>query len=241
MMPCAEASGRSVREVGGHLWRPAGAVYLLVSLGGLAAGLFPEAILPAHVSVRSLPVLAALASAQAGFILLFGPAIIGRRRDLAVPTYVGMVRLAGAAEILSWVAAGAPFYLAAAWFSDATFPDVARSLMYLAGVAVAAWGLGAWAGAGRFGAAVATLVALSAGLGLPALGYLLAEFANAGPWAGLLWSAGPITAAFSVAARPSGPWLPSPLWAWLLWPTAGVILALGRLLIPRPDAERTTS
>jgi hypothetical protein len=212
-------------------WRPADAAFMVASLVALAAGAFPEMFLPAHVVDRLAcpPALQILLAAQAGLLIMFCPLIIARRaeRRAFLP---GLLTEAG--EFLTLLIAGAPLYLVGAWLSDATALDVIRGVLYLAGVGVAAWGLGLWASAAR--AAILSAVALvgAAALAAPVVYYLVAEVSPAGTRLGWLWSAGPVTCAFSVAAARGQQWHPAPLWAWALWPGVGAALACGRLLLP---------
>ena len=204
---------------------------MVASLAALAAGAFPEMLLPAHVAGRLAcpPALQALLAAQAGMLIMFCPLVIARRaeRRAFLPEL-----LSEAGEFLTLLVAGVPLYLVAAWLSDAAAIDVIRGLLYLSGVGVAAWALGLWAAAGRAAllSAVA-LVGVAAAVGAPVVYYLVAEMSQAGTRLGWLWSAGPVTCAFSVAAR-SRQWHPDPLWAWALWPGVGAALACGRLLLP---------
>ena len=212
-----------------HLWRPRGAVFLAVSVAALAVGAFAELLLPPHrasalICPRALPVLLA---AQAGFLLLLYPLLAAR--DPGGSLGPGRVLAAGAGEHALWLAASVPLYVVAAWLSDATACDVVRGVLYLAGVAAASWSLAAWAASGRAGALTAvTLVGGAAAVAAPVAWYLLVELADAPPSAGWLPAAAPVTFAFSLAGR-SARWLPAPLWAWLLWPAAAVVLALARL------------
>lgn len=223
-------------------WRPADAAFMVASLAALAAGAFPEVFLPAHVVDRLAcpPALQMLLAAQAGLLIMFCPLIIARRaeRRAFLP---GLLTQAG--EFLTLLIAGAPLYLVGAWLSDATALDVIRGVLYLAGVGVAAWGLGLWASAAR--AAILSAVALvgvAVAVGAPVVYYLVAEASEAGTRLGWLWSAGPVTCAFSVAAARGQQWHPAPLWAWALWPGVGAALACGRLLLtarqlPPPHAQ----
>ena len=210
---------------------------MVASLAALAAGAFPEMFLPAHVADRLAcpPALQLLLAAQAGFLIMFCPLIIARRAGCRPSAFLPDLP-AEAGEFLILLIASAPLYLVAAWLSDATALDVLRGVLYLAGVAVAAWGLGLWASAGRAAilSAVA-FVAVAAALAAPVVYYLVAEVTDAGTRVRWLWSAGPITCAFSVAAARGDHWYPAPLWAWALWPAVGAALVCGRLLMPRPQ------
>ena len=205
------------------LWRPAGVVFLAVSLGALAVGAVPEFILPLHQvqAMPAPPALPMLLAAQAAFILLLCPLL---SRPAAPAVLIGR----NAAEHLVWLAAGIPLYIVAGWLSDATAWDVLRGAAYLTAVAAAGWGLGVWAGLGRSWVitAVGILVAVAA-VAAPAGCYLVAELRG---WsAGLdsvLWAT-PATCAWRLAGSGAA----APWWAWALWPAVGLMAVLCRLLI----------
>ncbi len=215
-----------------HLWRGAGVAFLAVSLAALAAGAFPELIVPAHVADRmaSPPALRAVLAAGAGFVILFCPLVLARRGEVR-PTL--RCFLAATGEYLLVVIAAIPLYVVAAWLADAVVLDVVRGVLYLTGVAVGAWGLALWASAGRgWLLTAAALLAAIVAIAMPVTYYLVAELTAAGYRLDWLWQAAPVTCAFSVAASRSGTWHPAPLWAWALWPAVGAALTFARLLLP---------
>jgi hypothetical protein len=227
-----------------QLLSPAGVAFLLVSLLALAGGLFLDRLLPpdAAAAWHSPPALQALLAAQAAFLLLFGPFMAGgssvrrerpARNDSAdAPEPAGCpLRIGGtwALQFLLLAVMSAPLYLAAAWFADATAQDALRGLLYLAGVAAAAWGLGLWARAGGLAATLVCLFVASAALAAPVALYFLAELAERS--AGWLYLASPTTCALAVAASRQAAWLPQPLWAWAIWPAVGAALVFARLAV----------
>jgi len=227
----------------GQLWRPAGGVFLLVSLGALAAGAFAELLVqPGFARARSVPpAFPVLMAAQAGMVILFWPLLTARRAAaagrgaLSLPRYLALA----ASEYLVGVLVAGPLYLLAAWLSDATALDVVRAVLYLTGVAVAAWGMGAWVlGGATVAGTAAALASVMIALAAPAGYYLLAELTGLAVRAQWLWSAAPVTCAYSAAAARAPLWQPVPIWAWLLWPAAGAALILTRLLIPPRARER---
>ncbi len=211
------------------LWRPAGAVFLAVSLGALAAGAMPGLFLPPHraAALSPAPALPLLCAAQAAFLLVVCPLLLRARGNRSLASYL----LATVGEYVLWLAASVPLYVVAAWVSDATARDVVRAGLYLSGVAAAAWGLGLWVRTRRAGlVTAATLAAALIALAAPAAVYLLAELRGWPSGVDRLLSAAPATCAFRLAHRADN-WLPAPLWAWALWPAAGLAAALARLLV----------
>ncbi len=131
----------------------------------------------------------------------------------------------GAAEYVIFLAASVPLYVVAAWLSDATMIDVFRSLLYLSAVAAGALGLRLWVQTGR--TAIITTITLAGvliGLGGPVMYYLLVELTSEAGSVDWLWWASPATCAFDQAVARGANWYPAPLWAWSLWPVAGVVL-----------------
>lgn len=213
-----------------HGWRATGAAFLVVSLLGLSAGVFLEFFLPTHLS-QTLPSVAALQmliSAQAIFLVMFYPLLAGSRRSRRADAFL----LRGVFEYVILLAASMPLYVLAAYLSDATVTDVIRSLLYLSAVATGALGLGLWVRAGRVSiiTAVTLAGALIAVVG-PVLYYLLAELTDASGSAGWLWWASPATCAFESAGSRGANWYPTPIWAWALWPVAGIALAFTFLMV----------
>ena len=251
-----QAGGASPRGAIGRLWAPAGVVFLAGSLAALAAGAFIEWIMPSHVAqlLQTPPTLRLLLAVQAGGLILFAPLVMAKRRgagsgpvgssgdtgfqpvadeaEANAQRARGPFYLTTCAELALLLVASAPFYVVAAWLGDATVVDVARGVLYIVGVALGAWGLGLWAADGRgWLLTAAALVAALAAVGAPVTYYLLAELAGSAGRVQWLWSAGPVTCAFSVGQSRLDSLLPQPLWAWLLWPAVGAALAFGRLLV----------
>ena len=208
----------------GHVWCATGVVFLVVSLLGLSAGAFWEFFLPAHrtLNIPNPPALQMLVSAQAIFLIMFWPLLVPRQLKFLFH---------GVAEYVIFLAASVPLYVVAAWLSDATSTDVSRSLLYLSAVGVGAMGLGLWARTGRTAIITAvTLAGVLIGLGGPAMYYLLVELTSEAGSVDWLWLASPVTCVFDLAGARDPNWYPTPLWAWALWPVAGVTLAFLYLL-----------
>ena len=122
----------------------------------------------------------------------------------------------------AWLIVAAAFWAAAAYLSDATFQDAVRAGLCTVAAFVAAWGLAALARRGAAGVSLSVLIGVVIVFGGVAVNYLLLEF---GPvrlpaWP---WSACPVAFAWSAAAHRQSLWTPTPLWAWLIWPAAGVV------------------
>jgi hypothetical protein len=208
------------------LWDRMGLAFVVLSLGFLAAGTFPELFLPAHIhaTIATAPALSLLLAGQALAIVLLGPVTA---RTIACP---GLASLHFGLRWLLYLLACLPLYAVAGWLSDATAGDVVRGLLYLLAVGLGAWGLALWAALDRpWVLPVVTLAGLLLAFAGPVAAYIMAEFADQTPlW---LWQLSPATFAFDQGA-PRGPtWYPQPLWAWGVWPVMGVVLALARLLI----------
>ena len=215
-------------------WAPAGAIYLAVMTAGLAAGLWPQAI---HASKSGLltappPALAAVAVAQVGYLLLIHPLVLLRRAP--APRYWA----ARVVESAAYLVAGAPFYVVAAWMSDAVVADVVRTAACMACLWPVTWAAGRWLQQVPKARPTVTLLLLIAALGLPATYYLVREFVSpqGGSW---LWSLAPATLAWdNAASRLPGP-LPRPAWALGVWLAVALAAAmLRRAARPCPDAER---
>jgi hypothetical protein len=210
----------------GHFWRPAGLAWGGANLAALAVGLFPQVLIaPDAAGARALPpALGALAVGQAGFLLLVYPLVLARRSQTA---RLRMGQSAVVLEAVLWLLVAAPFLATAGYFCDATVQDVVRTAIFTASAFVAGWGLAALAGMGAGAAGMAVLIGVLAVLGGPAANYLALEFwpASPSPW---LWRACPVTFAWSVAGVRQASWVPSPTWAWLIWPGAGAALMLLR-------------
>ena len=238
-----DAPGGASPSAGSHqLWRPAGVAFLGVSLAALAAGVFPELLLQPDRVRRFAhpPTLQVLLAAQAGFLMLLGPLVLARRRDRrSWPSRLPTDLAAGAGEFLMLLIASAPLYWAAGWLSDATAVDVIRGVLYLTGVALAAWALSLWALKGGAWSTAAALAGAIVAVGMPVSYYLLAELTELAVRPGWLWSAAPVTCAFSVAASRQAAWHPAPLWAWALWPIVAAALGLALLLAGTAEPEKS--
>ena len=229
-----------------RLWDLPGWLWLLASLAVLALGLMPEWLFPPQVAsaMDCPPTLGVLLAGQSALVLLLFP-FLRDRLEAGPPTGVAAACAGAILRRLMYMLSCLPLYILAAWFADANAADIVRSLLYLAGVSVGAWGLGRWLPDGdarkveQHAPAIAMVLAgLLVVLGLPALLYLLSEFSDRGLAAmGLAWVAqvSPLTNGYAVAfAGPEAGWLPQPLWAWLLWPVVGGLAAATRLLSTRP-------
>ena len=236
-------------------WGPVGAIYLLTCLGGLAAGLWPDAIYPSSGDFRPapLPVLHTLAVAQVGFFLLVYPIVLFRRNSLqseTLPTgrQVRNPPLRAAAgpkpclpagryeifETLGLFLATVPFYVAAGWVADATVVDCLRT-----GIAVAAICPLGWV-AGRLLARPAARGPVLAGLlgitiGLPGLYYIFRDFLRILPAEWMIWYLSPVTFVWSASAARNSSLFPEPIWAFLIWPCAAAIGALICTIAPRKN------
>jgi hypothetical protein len=205
-------------------WRAGGLVYLAFCLAGLAAGLWYEAIYPSRLDVvpAPLPVLRALAVAQAAFILLAHPVILLGRCERG---HVRRFLLEAALETAVLLAVTAPFYVAAAFLGDATRIDVVRTVAYLACLGPLGWAAGyvmclrpRWRSF-----IVALMLAIVA---LPAVYYILREFLPM-VHAAWLWPLAPLTAAWDVAASRQASYWPPLTWTTFAW--LGLALAMGIL------------
>jgi hypothetical protein len=198
-------------------WKPAGAIYLLVSILALALGLWPETVLPPRTSVNPapLPALSALAVGQMAYLVLVWPLVIARRTRRQGPQCPGCL----AVELLGLLAVAVPMYVVAAWFSDGRAEDAARVALLVLAAGPLSWLLGRLL-AGPRAMPWVLLAMILLGLGLPALYYVLVDFAAplGADWA---WELSPVSLAWSVGRAPQADWLPSPLWAPLLWLIAG--------------------
>lgn len=212
-------------------WRPVGAIYLLVCLTGLAAGLYPDAIYPTSGDFRPapLPSLHTLAVAQVGFFLLVYPIVLFRRSSLQSEIQNPKSEIL---ETLGFFLVSVPFYVAAGWVADATVVDCLRT-----GIAVAAICPLGWM-AGRLLARPATRGPVLAGLlaitiGLPGLYYIFREFLRILPAEWVIWNLSPVTFAWSASTARNASLLPEPIWAFLIWPGAAAIYALISAIAPQ--------
>jgi hypothetical protein len=232
-------------------WRPAGAIYLLACLGGLAAGLWPDALYPPRDSYRGapLPALQTLAVAQAAFILLAYPLVLFRRLrggtageagGLSVNGQASRANLAGAGywlhaavESAVLLAVTSAFYLPAAWLADAVRDDVYRSAIGTACLFPVAWAAGWWMGT-RPGKTAVLLILLLAALGLPAGWYAAREFfLQAEGRVEWIWHLAPGTFAWDNAASRLPGIVPRPLWVVVAPPAAAAASALAGVILFR--------
>jgi len=213
-------------------WRPVGGIYLLVLLAATAAGMWPEAIYPTRddLPAAPLPVLPAVALGQVAFVLLIYPLVALVRAARPRP---GRLWPDAPIEAAGLMIAAAPFYLVAAWLADAVAADVARVVVYTAGLWTVA--ISAAALLRRFPPArPAILVALLlVAAGLPAAWYIAVEFVTTFEGAEWLWQLAPATFAWDAARARAGSWLPRPLWAMLVWPGVAAASACALLLAER--------
>lgn len=207
------------------VWGPAGGVYLLILLAGLAAGLWPDAVRPPKRApvAAPLPTLQALLVAQAAYFLLVHPLVVARRRPSPLAACMGYAFL---------VAVAAPFYLAAGWLADAVWLDGLRCVVMILLPAPLSLALGAALARDRSASTALAAMGLIA-LGIPAAGYIAAEFTPARETAAALWDLAPLTFAWRTAASRVDALFPRPAWAALTWPAAGLIGLLGLTLTAR--------
>jgi hypothetical protein len=212
-----------------QFWLPAGLAWGTVNLAALAVGLFPQIIIAPDVAGAMVvpPALRTLAVGQVAFLLLAYPLILSRR--MAKPS-LAPTRVAVVMEAVLWMLAAAPFLATAGYFCDATVQDVVRTAVFTASAFVAGWGLAALAGMWAGAAGMAVLIGVMAVLGGAGANYMAMEFWPASPleW---LWRACPVTFAWSLAGARQQSWIPLPIWAWLIWPGAGVVLMFVALVL----------
>jgi hypothetical protein len=233
-------------------WRAGGLYYLAACLAALFIGLNPQAIYPTRREIlpAPLPALQCLAAVQALFFLLVHPLLMMWRADrrpadagdsaddngngapsAAPPVGPGEHWAAGLVESAAWLAATTPFYLAAAWLSDATATDVARSVLYAVALALVAWSAGTLMRVWRAACPVVLLLLLLAAA-LPAVYYIVREFFGVLP-AEWLWDLAPATFAWQTAESRVPALIPHPLWGLLAWPALAAALGAVALLGPR--------
>ena len=223
------------------MWRPAGAVYLAALLAGLAAGLWPEAIYPSRLVVRSpvLPALQTVVLAQVAFGLLCLPLIVLRRasREQVRPGCL-------AAECGVFLLVAVPFYVAAGFLADAVAADVVRAAACIAAIWTFAVSASLLLAARPAWRPWVMLLLVVTALGLPAAYYIAldfivvaspaaAEFTTPPAAIAWLWHLTPATFAWTTAAARTGTWCPGPAWAVLLWPGLAVACCALQVLTPR--------
>lgn len=174
----------------GAIWQPAGVVYLCFCVVGLAAGLWPEKIIPSFAFPRNipLPVLQTLAVAQTFFFLLIYPLVLMYRqqREKRTPgsakTSSNSQRPTSDSSIFAlllefsgMLLVTLPLYVLAAWLSDATGKDAIRALLAVSVICP----LGVLAGrllARPAWRGVVMLLLLVITFGLPGAWYLCTDF-----------------------------------------------------------------
>jgi len=205
-------------------WRVAGVLYMAFMLAGLAAGYWPDAVYPTSDGGPrpNLPALGTLAMAQAAFIFLAYPLILLNRslRNGGLAVYWRTVTL----EVFVMTLVAVPFYLPAAWVSDATLTDAIRTAFTV----FLLWPTAMVAGRlMRLAAArpAVLMFLLAVMLAAPAAIYLLQEFlpSYSSDW---LWDVCPAGLVWQNAAPRTPGWLPTPTWAAAVWPIVAVAVAL---------------
>jgi hypothetical protein len=219
----------------GGVWSPAAGVYLVMLLGALACGLWPDAIHPGNPGQPDvlLPVLPALAVAQTGFFLLAWPVVSVHRRRLRRSRYWAEAL----AEVAVLLLVSMPWLACGAWLGDGGWADVARTLLHVLAVALLALSLGAWArrGGGAWLAAPAGMLVFA---GLPGIWYISADLLLLEGHT-RIWALSPALQSWSAARSASGAW-PEPFWPVACWAGAAAILAVGEWARPQPPQPSQT-
>jgi len=224
------------------LWQGAGLWYLGFCLAGVAAGLWPEAILASKSGPRPLPLptLQTLAVAQAAFFLLVYPLAILRRSENAEKP--GAVRslssLAVFGETVVLLIVSAPFYYVSAYLADAVTADAFRASIGVACLVPLSWSAAAWLCRGGVWRAAAGVLLLVAALGLPAATYIAAETLKP-EWADSLWRLSPATWLWQNADSRLVSVLPRPLWPGVSYLAIAVAMFLMTFLA-KPSASPKT-
>ncbi len=213
-------------------WRPAGVIYLLFCLAGLAAGLWPEAICPPaedDFAPAVLPTLATLAMGQVVFLLLVYPVVhlFRSSRDGEGGTF-GLG--ASIVETLGLFVMTVPFYFAAGWLGDATEIDVLRTAIVVATICPISWLAGRLLVLPAMRTAV-LLALLIVAVGLPCVFFLFRDFYPHLP-ADWLWDLCPTTFVANAAVARNPSLLPQPFWPLLFWSGLAVGGALLKFLRP---------
>lgn len=209
-------------------WRPAGAVYLACCLTALAAGLWPEGLMPPEQSTTLTPppTLQTLAVGQVVFVMLVYPLVLWRRRSMAS---LSPCCLHAAAESVGLLVVTIPLYITAGFFADATTTDVIRTAIAVALLLPAAWTAGLLLARGLF-RPVVLVVLISAVVGGPAMVYIVLEFLpELATGAG---EASPVVLLWRTAVERQTAVFPEPLWSALLWPGLAGAGFLAQMLVP---------
>jgi hypothetical protein len=220
----------------GAVWRPAGMIYLVAMLIGLAVGLWPGSVrgsgdLYSSVSVRAV---GALVVAQVGFFLLIYPLIVLFR---AAPGRSWRWWPDAVVEILFWAFAGSAFFVPAVWLSTSVPFDAIRGAVYVCGLWPMAWVCGLWLASGKPGGSLVMLISVFSAIGLPWLWYVSAEFFPGVGWSDTLWMLCPATHGWDVSApNGSGGGL-EPVWATLVWPVVAVAMWAIWMIVPDRAAD----
>jgi len=114
-------------------WRPLATVWLLLCLAGLTAGFWPDALVYPKTPTAAvpLPTLPALAVAQGLFLLIVYPLAILRRHG---STDIKFCPCLATLELCLLLISAAPFYIVAAYFSDASTTDILRVVLCVVGL-----------------------------------------------------------------------------------------------------------
>ena len=240
------------------LWRGVGLLYLGFCLAGVAAGLWPEAILPSKNGPRPLPLptLQTLALAQAAFFLLVYPLAIFRRcenQKLQIANCKLQIEEAGPgeplgrsicnmqfaicnlfAETVVLLIVSAPFYYVSAYLADAVVVDAFRAAIGVACLVPLSWSGAAWLCRGGLWRAAGGVLLLVAAMGLPAATYIAAEVLKP-EWADVLWRFSPATWLWQNCDSRLVSLLPSPLWPGVSYLAVAAVMFLLTLLA-KPSA-----
>ncbi len=203
---------------------------LCVLVASLAAGLFPEFIVPSvdGLAPQTSPVLSCVALGQGAFLLLIWPLTASAHR---LSTLVGMLAMSLLISL--------PGIILAAVISDGTGRDVVRTIIVLLLLWPLALAAARWMSRPT-GRPVALLGLLTVVIGLPAAYYIVREFVAASPLGVVerIWQVGPLTAAWAAAATRTSHWLPRPMWAALLWPVVAAVALLIGIIGDRRTSAR---
>lgn len=186
------------------------------NLAALAVGLFPHLASPGATATAALPALRTLIVGQVSFALVVYPLLLIRRGQRSAWLDV--------AELALWAAMAAPFAIVAAYMSDAAAADVVRAALMTLAAFVAGWCLGRFALTVEWAGSIVVVIGLVAVVAGPMLVYIVWEFGGADTPPVWLSAMCPTTLAWSVAESRQGGWIPSPVWAWLLWPLAAAAM-----------------
>ena len=236
----ARAEPRRPGRLRAAVWRPAGLLYLAAMLAGLAAGLWPEAIVPRsrQLAAAPLPTLQTLAVAQVAFILLIHPLVILHRSSRGpITSYWPQTVVESAGMLL----VTAPLYVAAAFLADAVAADVIRTALYVLCLWTVSWAAGKHLAFRHRGHWAILLVLWVLALGGPAAYYIARELLTTPARATWLWHLSPATFAWQTAQARQGGYLPTPIWPALIWPGLAAIAVGCDALLPKPAKESAFS